>query len=804
MGMEFYVKTFIVVLFWASMSMAGRSQDPAWLQAQGTQIQNGLGQEVVLRGMGLGGWMVQEGYMLQTQAFANPQHEIKAAVESLIGTEATQAFYGAWLQNHVREADIDSLHAWGFNSVRVPLHYNLFTLPIEEEPIPGEQTWLELGFDLTDSVVAWCKERSMYVVLDLHAAPGGQGYDAAISDYDSSKPSLWESAANRNKMASLWKRIAAHYADEPWVAGYDVLNEPNWDLPGGTALRALYEQCTDSIREVDSQHLLFFEGNWFANDFTGLTPPWDGNMAYSPHKYWSNNDVATLDFALALRDAHQVPLYLGEAGENSNVWFRDAVRLLEDLGIGWAWWPLKKVEGISAPMSIEKTAGYQALLDHWEGNAPAPEAAFAQAVLMDLTAKLKAEHCLVQPDVVDALMRQPHTDVTLPFPGTATLPGMVFAPDYDLGRAGVAYVDQVDATYHVSNGSFTAWNNGWTGRNDGVDIESCSGDFPHNGRAVGWTQTGEWMKYTVDVAFSGVYDFHIWVASNSGDGALRLEVNGADVSGDVNVPNTGGWDAWTSLTVEDVVLFQGTQELVLHTVNAGHNVASMDVQWTGETPPNLQFIPGVIQAEAYLEQLGTGLEATTDEGGGQNVGYLDPGDYLGYQVEIESAGPHVMSFRTASESADGRVAMQLVDGEGDIHSLGEFEFAATGGWQTWSTAEFDLDLPLQGIGLLQLSVLDAPFNLNWLAFERVVEGCTYPWACNHDPLANRDDGSCSVDECAGCTYAQALNYASAAQLDDGSCVFADAACPEDIDGDSAVTTSDLLALLAAFGDGCIP
>ena len=161
---------------------------------------------------------------------------------------------------------------------------------------------------------------------------------------------------------------------------------------------------------------------------------------------------------------------------------------------------------------------------------------------------------------------------------------------------------------------------------------------------------------------------------------------------------------------------------MLHTVNAGHNVASMDVQWTGETPPNLQFIPGVIQAEAYLEQLGTGLEATTDEGGGQNVGYLDPGDYLGYQVEIESAGPHVMSFRTASESADGRVSMQLVDGEGGIHALGEFEFAATGGWQAWSTAEFDVDLPFQGIGLLQLSVLDAPFNLNWMAFERVVEG----------------------------------------------------------------------------------
>lgn len=791
-------------MVWLWACTGAWAQDAAWLQAQGPQIQNGLGQDVLLRGIGLGGWMVQEGYMLQTQSFANPQHEIKAEIESLIGPEATQAFYEAWLQNHVREADIDSLHAWGFNSVRVPLHYNLFTLPIEDEPIPGENTWLDLGFDLTDSVVKWCKERSMYVVLDLHAAPGGQGYDAAISDYDSSKPSLWESAANRNKMASLWKRIAAHYAEEPWVAGYDVLNEPNWNLPGGEALRALYEQCTDSIREVDPQHLLFFEGNWFANDFTGLTPPWDSNMAYSPHKYWSNNDEATLSFALALREAHQVPLFLGEAGENSNVWFRDAVRLLEDLGIGWAWWPLKKVESISAPMSIEKTSGYQALLDHWEGNAPAPEAEFAQTVLMDLTEKLKAEHCLVQPDVVDALMRQPHTDATLPFPGTGTLPGTVFAADCDLGRAGIAYLDEVNATYHVSSGSFTAWNNGWTHRNDGVDIEACSGDFPHNGFAVGWTQAGEWMKYTVDVAFSGVYDVDIWVASNSNEGAFRLEVNGVDISGDLDVPNTGDWDTWTSVTVEDVVLFQGQQEIVLRTIGGGHNVASMDVQWTGETPPNLQFIPGVIQAEAYLEQLGVGFEATADEGGGQNAGYLDPGDYLGYQVEIETAGPHLVSFRTASESSDGRVSMQLVDSEGTTHVLGEFEFYATGGWQAWSTAEFDVDLPAQGVGLLQISILDAPFNLNWLAFERVVEGCTYPWACNHDPLANRDDGSCSLEECGGCTYAQALNYAPVAQLDDGSCIFGEASCPEDIDGDSAVTTSDLLALLAVFGDGCTP
>lgn len=217
--------------------------------------------------------MVQEGYMLQTAGFANPQHEIRATIEELIGETNTDAFYDAWLANHVRRADIDSMKAWGFNSVRLPMHYNLFTLPIEEEPIAGQQTWLNKGFELTDSVISWCAQNEMYVILDLHAAPGGQGQDAGISDYDPTKPSLWESDANQDKMVALWQRLAERYADEPWVAGYDLLNEPNWPLPGNVAMRNLYERATDSIRTVDSMHMLIIEGNWFANDFTGLPPP---------------------------------------------------------------------------------------------------------------------------------------------------------------------------------------------------------------------------------------------------------------------------------------------------------------------------------------------------------------------------------------------------------------------------------------------------------------------------------------------------------------------------------------------------
>ena len=159
------------------------------------------------------------------------------------------------------------------------MHYNLFTLPIEEEPIPGEQTWLDKGFELTDSVISWCAQNEMYVILDLHAAPGGQGQDAAISDYDPTKPSLWESKDNRDKMVALWKKIAERYADEQWVAGYDLLNEPNWELPGNVLLRELYEEATDSIRTVDTTHMLIIEGNW-CHPTSGRPGHWLGLVAY--------------------------------------------------------------------------------------------------------------------------------------------------------------------------------------------------------------------------------------------------------------------------------------------------------------------------------------------------------------------------------------------------------------------------------------------------------------------------------------------------------------------------------------------
>ena len=311
----------IIAAVFAMLPVFANSQ--GYLHTDGKNIVNGDGENVILRGIGTGNWMLQEGYMMHTDGVAGTQHEFREKLIETIGEVKTDSFYNVWLSIHFTRTDADSMKAWGFNSVRVAMHYKWFTLPIEDEPVSGENTWMDKGFVMIDSLLDWCGDNEMYLILDLHGAPGGQGTNADISDYDPSKPSLWESQENKDKTVALWRKLAGRYSTEPWMGGYDLINETNWTFPEGnnSQLRELFENITDAIREVDTNHIVFIEGNSYANDHSGLTPPWDDNFVYSFHKYWSSTGPDDLDWIITLRNAYNVPLWLGESGENSNTWF---------------------------------------------------------------------------------------------------------------------------------------------------------------------------------------------------------------------------------------------------------------------------------------------------------------------------------------------------------------------------------------------------------------------------------------------------------------------------------------------------
>jgi endoglucanase len=375
-----------------------------YLKVDGKQIVDGSGKPLILRGIGLGGWMLQEPYMLQLSEVAGTQTEIKAKIASMIGGTECEAFYNSYRNNMITERDIDSIKAWGFNSIRLPMHYNLFTLPVEKEPVKGENTWLNTGFDLTDNLLKWCKKNQIYLILDLHAAPGGQGNDRPIADVDTLKPQLWESEENLQKTVQLWKKLAERYADEEWIGGYDLINETNYKMEGNLPLNKLYLDITSVIREADKNHIIFIEGNQFANDYEGLTPPWDKNMTYSFHKYWNPTTIETIQKYLDIREKYNIPFWMGESGENTNQWFRETVTLLEANKIGWAWWTIKKIGSESSLMTITEPAGYKKVKDFWAGNGPEPTKEEALATFEELAENVRIQNCKVNYGVLEALL----------------------------------------------------------------------------------------------------------------------------------------------------------------------------------------------------------------------------------------------------------------------------------------------------------------------------------------------------------------------------------------------------------------
>ncbi len=560
------------------LSQFGTSQ--GFLKTQGQKIVNQKGENVYLKGLGLGGWMLQEGYMLKTADFAGPQYQIKQKIAEVAGEDGKTEFYKAYLKNGVTKKDIDSLAKWGFNSIRLPMHYDLYTLPIEKEPVKGQNTWLEEGFVMTDNLLKWCEENKLYLILDLHAAPGGQGNDANISDYDKTKPNLWQSEDNQKKTIALWKKLAERYKDQEWIGGYDLINEPNYPFtgqnPNGTdemsnaPLWKLQKDITEAIRQVDKNHFIIIEGNGWGNNYNGLIPLWDDNLVFSFHKYWTHNSTEAIQNIVDLRNKLNVPVWLGETGENSNVWFTELNQILLKHNIGYAYWPMKKIDNIAGVTNVKITPEYQKLLDYWKNGGEKPSRDFAKKALMKIADHYKMENVEVRKDVIDALFRQVNDDTTKPY-NNHIIPGRIFATEYDLGRIGKAYQDNDFQNLWVSSGTHTEWNSGNKMRNDGVDIYACT-DKLSNGYFVGKTEKGEWLQYTVNINQNKRYKFEIRYNNDSGESSrISFQTESGDILSTISLPPTG--KEWKTISTDGISLSKGRKKLrlVFETNNANIN-----------------------------------------------------------------------------------------------------------------------------------------------------------------------------------------------------------------------------------------
>ncbi len=363
---------------------SGIAAPPNFIHAEKTHLVDGNGDRFTVKGINLGNWLVPEGYMFKFIRARAPT-EIGEVIEALIGPEEASRFWAEFREVYIAKEDIRFIKAVGFNTVRVPLHWRLFVEPGEG----GADRFEGQGWYLLDRLVQWCRESDLRVIIDLHAAPGGQ--TGVNHDDGTGFPLTFYVPRYRQLTIELWRQLAAHYRDEPTILGYDLLNEPISPYSDedylNPRLEPLYREIVAAIRGVDSNHVVLLAGAQWSTSFAVFGRPFDANAVYTYHKFWANPTRDSLQSYLDFSNRWNVPLLIGETGELTDDWNRMFRRLHERFGIGWCFWPYKTLDSDSAVVSIQKPTGWDLIINASSSDARAfkpgslPPREQAQAIL---------------------------------------------------------------------------------------------------------------------------------------------------------------------------------------------------------------------------------------------------------------------------------------------------------------------------------------------------------------------------------------------------------------------------------------
>lgn len=342
--------------------LAAPAQKKNFVYTEGKSLMFPDGKPFIMRGTNLGNWLVPEGYMFKLRDVNSPRL-INQALSELIGPAATDSFWTTYLNNYVTADDIHYLKSIGMNSIRVPFNYRLFTSEhYLGKSDPGH------GFELLDKLINWCKKEQLYVLLDMHCAPGGQTGDNIDDGYG--YPFLFESEKDQQLTANIWKRIAARYHNESIIIGYDLLNEPiatyfdaNYFNP---RLEGVYKHITAAIREVDKNHVIFLGGAQWDSNFKPFGKPFDSKLVYTFHKYWTPPTQEVIQPYIDFSNQYNVPIYCGETGENTNEWIDSFRTTLEQAKIGWHFWPYKKMDNSRCIVQFPMPAFYDSVIHYAE------------------------------------------------------------------------------------------------------------------------------------------------------------------------------------------------------------------------------------------------------------------------------------------------------------------------------------------------------------------------------------------------------------------------------------------------------
>lgn len=346
-----------------SMNKVKGMTDKDFLKANGKDLcrDYGKGSIVNLRGTNVGGWLIQEFWMTRTQATKNvkDQSGILTILTERFGKDTMEDLVDTYQANYFSENDFDNCALLGMNCLRLPFWYR--------DIVDENGKILDDWYRIFDWFIQNASKRGIYVILDMHGAPGSQngsdhsGKDGGDDKMGASEFFFGENAeANQELYYKIWETIAERYKGNPAVAGYDLLNEPycTYRYSSGLSdeqlhelLWEIYDKAYRRIRSIDPDHVIIMEATW---DPVDLPDPkiygWE-NIMYEYHNYLyddydnaNGQQIASMRkkvMAIAKAD-YDVPSYMGEFNyfNNADAW-DEGLKLLTDAGINWTTWTYK-------------------------------------------------------------------------------------------------------------------------------------------------------------------------------------------------------------------------------------------------------------------------------------------------------------------------------------------------------------------------------------------------------------------------------------------------------------------------------
>lgn len=403
-------KHILLTLLLTLLTIAPASgQRERFVRVEGASLIQPDGRKLFIRGTNLGNWLNPEGYMFGFER-TNCEWMIDGMLSQMVGPDAAADFWQAFKDAYITRADIAFIAAQGANTVRLPFNYKLFT----DEDYMG-LTAHQDGFARVDSVVRWCRELGLYLILDMHDCPGGQTGDNIDNGYG--YPWLFESERSQQLFCDIWLKIAQRYADEPTILGYELMNEPiahYFDNKEELNLRLepLYKRAVGVIRAVDKNHVILLGGAQWNSNFQ-MFQDWtfDDNIMFTCHRYGGPATAEAINDFIGFRDKTHLPMLMGELGHNTDQWQADFAAVMRQHDIGYTFWPYKKVDG-SCMMAIERPADWDSLVVKYseaprgtfrEFREARPDQSKARQALAQFIENCRFSRCIPQTSYIESM-----------------------------------------------------------------------------------------------------------------------------------------------------------------------------------------------------------------------------------------------------------------------------------------------------------------------------------------------------------------------------------------------------------------